>query len=268
MGNIAQNLLDTAAREGCRPALRMGDAALTYDQLIDAVGAGRGGTGGARRHAGRPRGHGAAERAVLPRRLLRRADGWGSRGPDEPVAQGAGDPLQPAGFGGPARRRRGDLGTGRSRGRGRGRYRGRDRGRRPAGRTHGRPCDGEPDCPERRRRGGDPLHLRDHRPAERRRTHPRKPVGERPHHRADAARHDAGRRRHGLPAAVPRLRAHLRAQRVGAVRRQPRRCFRTSTRRPSCRSSSGTRPQSSRASRRCTRGCCTRPTRTPSTSPA
>jgi long-chain acyl-CoA synthetase len=38
MGNIAQNLLDTAAREGCRPALRMDDAVLTYDQLIDAVG--------------------------------------------------------------------------------------------------------------------------------------------------------------------------------------------------------------------------------------
>jgi long-chain acyl-CoA synthetase len=38
MGNIAQNLLDTAAREGGRPALRMGDAALTYDRFGDVVG--------------------------------------------------------------------------------------------------------------------------------------------------------------------------------------------------------------------------------------
>ena len=39
MGNLAQNLLDTAAEQGRRPALRMGDTVLTYDQF--GVSAGR-----------------------------------------------------------------------------------------------------------------------------------------------------------------------------------------------------------------------------------
>ena len=38
MGNLAQNLLDTAAEHGRRPALRMGDTVLTYDQFVDAAG--------------------------------------------------------------------------------------------------------------------------------------------------------------------------------------------------------------------------------------
>ena len=38
MGNMAQNLLDTAAKQGRRPALRMGDTVLTYDQFGDAAG--------------------------------------------------------------------------------------------------------------------------------------------------------------------------------------------------------------------------------------
>ena len=38
MGNLAQNLLDTAAKQGRRPALRMGDTVLTYDQFGDAAG--------------------------------------------------------------------------------------------------------------------------------------------------------------------------------------------------------------------------------------
>jgi long-chain acyl-CoA synthetase len=37
MGNLAQNLLDTAAEQGCRPALRMGDTVLSYDQFGDAA---------------------------------------------------------------------------------------------------------------------------------------------------------------------------------------------------------------------------------------
>jgi long-chain acyl-CoA synthetase len=37
MGNLAQNLLDTADREGSRPALRMDDAVLTYDGFRDAA---------------------------------------------------------------------------------------------------------------------------------------------------------------------------------------------------------------------------------------
>jgi long-chain acyl-CoA synthetase len=37
MANLAQNLLDTAAREGSRPALRMDDVVLSYDQFRDAA---------------------------------------------------------------------------------------------------------------------------------------------------------------------------------------------------------------------------------------
>src|SRR5919206_485157 len=37
MGNLAKNLLDTADREGARPALRMDDAVLTYDEFRDAA---------------------------------------------------------------------------------------------------------------------------------------------------------------------------------------------------------------------------------------
>ena len=38
MGNLAQILLDSAAKHGRRPALRMGDTVLTYDQFADAAG--------------------------------------------------------------------------------------------------------------------------------------------------------------------------------------------------------------------------------------
>src|SRR3954451_3884588 len=37
MTNVAQNLLDTAAKEGGNPALRMDDARLTYDEFRDAA---------------------------------------------------------------------------------------------------------------------------------------------------------------------------------------------------------------------------------------
>jgi long-chain acyl-CoA synthetase len=37
MGNLAQHLLNTAAKEGDRPALRMGNTVLTYDQFSDAA---------------------------------------------------------------------------------------------------------------------------------------------------------------------------------------------------------------------------------------
>src|SRR3954465_10213262 len=37
MGNLAQNLLDTAARDGDHPALRMDDAVLTYAEFRDAA---------------------------------------------------------------------------------------------------------------------------------------------------------------------------------------------------------------------------------------
>jgi long-chain acyl-CoA synthetase len=37
MGNLAQNLIDTAAELGRRPALRMGDTVLTYDQFAEAA---------------------------------------------------------------------------------------------------------------------------------------------------------------------------------------------------------------------------------------
>ncbi len=38
MGNLAQILLDSAAKHGRRPALRMGDTVLTYEQFADAAG--------------------------------------------------------------------------------------------------------------------------------------------------------------------------------------------------------------------------------------
>src|SRR3954469_9236601 len=37
MGNLAQILLDTAAEHGRRPALRMGDTVVTYEQFADAA---------------------------------------------------------------------------------------------------------------------------------------------------------------------------------------------------------------------------------------
>src|SRR3954452_11801667 len=37
MGNLAQNLLDTAERDGERPALRMNEAALSYAEFRDAA---------------------------------------------------------------------------------------------------------------------------------------------------------------------------------------------------------------------------------------
>src|SRR4051812_35262905 len=37
MPNLAQNLLDTAATEGRRPALRRDDANLTYEEFLDAA---------------------------------------------------------------------------------------------------------------------------------------------------------------------------------------------------------------------------------------
>src|SRR4051795_3327931 len=38
MGNLAQHLLDTTAKEGSRPALRMGNTVLSYDQFGEAAG--------------------------------------------------------------------------------------------------------------------------------------------------------------------------------------------------------------------------------------
>ena len=71
----------------------------------------------------------------------------------------------------------------------------------------------------RRRHGGDPAHLGHHRQTQGRRTHPRRTGrqrrGDRPHPDPDRTR----RRGDGGAAAVPRLRAHLRAQHLGAGRR-------------------------------------------------
>src|SRR3954451_25264744 len=38
MANMAQHLLDTAIKEGGRPALRMGDAVVTYDEFAHSAG--------------------------------------------------------------------------------------------------------------------------------------------------------------------------------------------------------------------------------------
>jgi long-chain acyl-CoA synthetase len=54
MANMAQHLLDTATKEGGRPALRMGDAVVTYGEFAHSAGrvaaalAGRGVTPGDR----------------------------------------------------------------------------------------------------------------------------------------------------------------------------------------------------------------------------
>ena len=70
-----------------------------------------------------------------------------------------------------------------------------------------------------------------------------------------------GGRRDGLPAALPLLRPDLRAERRGAQRRLPDPDPPLRRRPRRSRSSAATRSPSSRASRRCTPGCCT--SRTP-----
>src|SRR3954466_14392599 len=67
--------------------------------------------------------------------------------------------------------------------------------------------------PGRRRHGGDPLHVGDDGTAQGCRAHARQPEQQRPHDPGDAPGSDAGRRDHGLPAALPRLRADLLAER-------------------------------------------------------
>ena len=103
---LAQNLLDTAAEYGRRPALRMGETVLTYEQFGEAAG---------RVAAGlEARGVVPGDRVglVLPNVLsfpvlyLRGADGRSSGGPDESAADGARDPLLPAGLGSSAGGRR------------------------------------------------------------------------------------------------------------------------------------------------------------------
>ena len=76
-----------------------------------------------------------------------------------------------------------------------------------------RPPSPEIAAPRRRRHRGDPLHVRHHRHAQGRRAHPRQPAPQRRRHHDHPARPRPGRRDHGLPAAVPRLRPDLRAER-------------------------------------------------------
>ena len=71
--------------------------------------------------------------------------------------------------------------------------------------------------PRRRRRRGHPVHLGHDRAAQGRRAHPRRAGPQRGARRADAVRRQPGRRDHGLPAAVPRVRADLRAERIGRL---------------------------------------------------
>ena len=220
MGNIAQNLLDTAAREGCRPALRMGDAVLTYDQLIDAVG---------RVAAGlEARGVMPGDRVgmVLPNVLSFPVVYYGAL-----MAGAAVVPMNPL-------LKEREI-----------HYNLRDSGARlvvaaetsaqaalaaaGAGGIEAVAVDGvRPDALMAAHATTNPTVRSDDDVAAilytSGTTGPPKGAELTHGNLSGNARttaqtlldSDAGRRRHGLPAAVPRLRAHLRAQRVGAVRRQ------------------------------------------------
>src|SRR4051812_11529375 len=102
---MAQHLFETATKEGGRPALRMGDAVVTYGEFAHSAGrvaaasAARGATPGDR--------VGLVLPIAVPSPAVHYggADGRGGGGPDEPAAHGTGDRLPPAGFRRPARRR-------------------------------------------------------------------------------------------------------------------------------------------------------------------
>ncbi len=173
----------------------------------------RGDAEGEGRRPRRPGRDGAAERAAVPGRLLRRGVPGGGRRADEPAAQGARGEVLPRGLGcldrlrleghgrrggqgGRRGRRRVRRGGSRLR-RGAGRLRAAHRGRRPG----------------RRRRRRAALHLGHHGPAQGRPADPPQHDHQRRHECGDPDRDHRGRRGHGLPAPLPRLRPDLRPQR-------------------------------------------------------
>ena len=213
----------TAEKHGDRPAVRLDDLVLTYDQLLD----------GARRvtallqeqgsRSRRPGGPGAAERAAVPGAVLRRARRRRGRRPDEPAAQGPRGEVLPRGLRRLDRLRlEGDGRRGRQGRRGR-RHRLRlRRGRRlrsscwPSTSRTTEVADRDDDDTvvllytsgtTGQPKGAELTHAQhDHQRRDQRR---------------DARRAHRRGRRDGLPAAVPLLRPDLRAERRGARRRLP-----------------------------------------------
>ena len=180
MTNLANGLVEAARAHDGRPALRLGDATVSFAEFDEAsarVAAMLRGRGTA---AGRPGRDHAAQRAGVSADLLRGVAGRRRGRADEPAAEVAGGGLLPGRL-----RRAADLRLHRVRRGGReGRRRGRRRVRRghpggvradPGGRDAGHRVD-------RARAGGhrgDPLHVGHHRQAEGRRADPRQPGEER-----------------------------------------------------------------------------------------
>ena len=222
MTNLADNLTATAKAHPDRPAVRLDDVTLSYAELQE----------GARRVATllKDKGVGPGDRVGLvlpnvprvPGALLRRPGGGRGRRTDEPAAQGPRGEVLPRGLRCLDRLRLEGHGRGGRQGRRGGRHRvrrGRARGlRRPA-----RAARARRDVVDRdgRRHRRPALHLGHHRPAQGRRAHPRQHDHQRGRQRRDPRGAERGRRGDGLPAAVPLLRADLRAQRRGPERRLP-----------------------------------------------
>ena len=87
-GNLATILTDSAAKFGDRLAIKLDDAEFNYALLDQATRARRGHVEGQGPAARRPRRDHAAQRPVLPGRLLRRAARGRRRRADERAAQG------------------------------------------------------------------------------------------------------------------------------------------------------------------------------------
>ena len=223
MTNLALDLREAAQMYPDRPAVRLDDTVLSYAQLDDLS---------------------ARAAGWLRARGLRPGDPVGIMLPNVPQfpvfyygvlrAGGAVVPMNPLLKAREVAHYLGDSGaslvlaweTAARRGRrraaaGAGAVRGDHRRRDPRPRSPRWPRSPEVAAARRRRHRGDPVHLGHHRHPEGRGADARQHAPQRLGHRHHAARPRPGRRGDGLPAAVPQLRADLRAERRGAVRRLP-----------------------------------------------
>ena len=215
MTNLATNLVTTAQERPDQAAIKFMGNDISYAQIHGMAAKVAGSLQGGGHRAGRPGGDHPAERAGLPRRVLRVAAGRRHRRADEPAAQVGRDRLLLHQL-----RRQGRVRVARLR---RGGHRGRQELRHPdhpvradgpgRGRARGRRPDRRAGRARRRRHRDRALHLGHHRSPQGRRADP----PEHPPQRPPQCRRDPGdhprRRRDGLPAAVPRLRARRRPQR-------------------------------------------------------
>ena len=179
--NLAGILTSTAERHGDRTAFKLDDIELSYTQLDCAAARDRAPAGGEGGRARRPRGADAPERALLPRDLLRRSCAPAAVVvPMNVLLKGREVELLPRatparsccspGTTSPRPPRPGPSEAGaETHARQAGRVRAaRGRLQRRARRRRAR----------RRRHRGDPLHERDHRPAQGRRADPRQPAAQ------------------------------------------------------------------------------------------